>query len=217
MITVQTEMERGMSKRIVGYEELTAKVSDIIFGHDPNPRIWLDTGCGTGGLVRNNLGRFPKTQFILSDPSEDNISAAKEYMHGEQRCLYVQRRTDELNFGDSTLDVVTAILCHHYYSDIEQKRKALSNCCRMLRDGGIFITVEHVRHDDQKSADNEWLAHMKSAGLPDEFAQNMIDRRDREYFPMTESALVELLKLCGFSKTETFWSTCSDIGIVAFK
>lgn len=216
-MAVQTEMERGMSKRIVGYEELTAKVSDIIFGHDQNPRIWLDTGCGTGGLVRNNLGRFLKTQFILSDPSEDNISVAKEFMHGEQRCLYVQRRTDELNFGDSTLDVVTAMLCHHYYSDIDQKRKALSNCRRMLRDGGILITAEHVRHEDQESADKEWLAHMRSSGLPDELAQNMIDRRDKEYFPMTESALVELLKGCGFSKVETFWSTCSDIGIVAFK
>ena len=214
---MQTEMERGMSKRIVGYEEMMAKVSDIIFGHDPNPRIWLDTGCGTGGLVRNNLGRFPKTQFILSDPSEDNISVAKEYMHGDQRCLYVQRRTDELNFGDSTLDAVSAILCHHYYSDIEQKKKALSNCCRMLRDGGILITAEHVRHDDQETADKEWLAHMRSAGLPDELAQNMVDRRDREYFPMTESALVELLKGCGFRRAEVFWSTCSDIGIVAFK
>ena len=214
---MQTDMERGMAKRIVGYEGLMTKVSDIIFEHISNPHIWLDTGCGTGGLVRNNLGRFARTQFILSDPSEDNISVAKEYMHGNQRCLYVQRRTDELNFGDSTLDVVTAILCHHYYSDIEQKKKALSNCCRMLRDGGMLISAEHVRHDNQEKADKEWLAHMKSSGLPDELAQNMIDRRDNEYFPMTESALVELLKGCGFKRTEVFWCTCSDIGIVAFK
>ena len=217
MINVQTEMERGMAKRIVGYEKLMAKVSDTVFEHDPNPHIWLDTGCGTGGLVRDNLNRFPRTQFILSDPSEENISVAKEYMHGEQRCLYVQRRTDELNFGDSTLDVITAILCHHYYSDIEQKRKAIRNCSRMLRDGGIMVTAEHVRHEDQESADKEWLAHMRSSGLPDELAQNMIDRRDAEYFPMTESAIIALLKECGFRRTEVFWSTCSDIGVVAFK
>ena len=214
---MQTEMERGMAKRIVGYEKLMAKVSDIIFEHDPNPHIWLDTGCGTGGLVRDNLNRFPKTQFILSDPSGENISVAKEYMHGEQRCLYVQRRTDELNFGDSTLDVITAILCHHYYSDIEQKRKAIRNCSRMLRDDGIMVTAEHMRHEDQESADKEWLAHMRSSGLPDELAQNMIDRRDAEYFPMTESAIIALLKECGFKRAEVFWSTCSDIGVVAFK
>ena len=217
MINVQTEMERGMAKRIVGYEKLMAKVSDIIFEHDPNPHIWLDTGCGTGGLVRDNLNRFPKTQFILSDPSGENISVAKEYMHGEQRCLYVQRRMDELNFGDSTLDVITAILCHHYYSDIEQKRKAIRNCSRMLRDDGIMVTAEHMRHEDQESADKEWLAHMRSSGLPDELAQNMIDRRDAEYFPMTESAIIALLKECGFKRAEVFWSTCSDIGVVAFK
>ena len=214
---IQTDMERGMSKRIVGYEELTKKVSDLVFDTNPNPRIWLDTGCGTGGLVRNNLKRFGGTQFILSDPSEDNISVAKGFMHGEQRCLYVQRRTDELNFGDSTLDVITAILSHHYYQDIEEKRKAVENCFRMLRKDGVLITVEHVRHEDQESADKEWLAHMRSYGLPEEFAKEMIDRRDREYFPLTESGNVELLKGCGFRRTEVFWSTCSDIGIIAYK
>ncbi len=214
---MQTEMERGMCKRIVGYEDMKMKASDLIFGNNPDPRIWLDTGCGTGGLVRENLGRFPRTQFILADPSEDNLSVAKEFMHGEQRCLYVQRRSDELNFGDCTLDAVTAILCHHYYQDIGEKKKAVSNCFRMLRGGGIFVTVEHVRHDDQESADREWLAHMRSAGLPDEMARNMIERRDREYFPLTESAHIQLLKECGFSDAEVFWSTCSDIGLVAVK
>jgi tRNA (cmo5U34)-methyltransferase len=214
---MQTEMERGMSKRIVGYEDMKMKVSDLIFGNNPDPRIWLDTGCGTGGLIRENLGRFPRTQFILADPSEDNLSVAKEYMHGEQRCLYVQRRTDELNFGDCTLDAVTAILCHHYYEDIDEKRKAIENCFRMLRKGGVFITVEHVRHENQDSADEEWLAHMRSQGLPEEFAQEMIDRRDKEYFPLTEGAYVELLKACGFSDVRVFWSTCSDIGIVAVR
>ncbi|MBO4551771.1 MAG: class I SAM-dependent methyltransferase [Candidatus Methanomethylophilaceae archaeon] len=214
---MQTEMERRLIMRIPGYEELRSRISDLVFENDPNPHIWLDTGCGTGGLVRENLGRFPSTQFILADPSEENIAVAKEFMHGEQRCLYVQRRTDELNFGDSTLDAVTAILCHHYYRDIDEKRKAISNCYRMMRKGGIYVTVEHARHEDQETADREWLAHMRSQGLPDELAENMIARRDTEYFPLTEPAYVELLKGIGFAEVRVFWSTCSDLGIVAIK
>ena len=214
---MQTDLERGMVKRIVGYEELMEKVTAIVSEHDPNPHIWLDTGCGTGGLIRMNIERFPKTQFVLSDPSSDNIAIAKQYMNGEQRCLYVTNPTHSLNFGESTLDVVTAMFCHHYYEDIEEKRKAIGNCFRMLKKGGIFVTSEHVRHDDQQKADDEWISFMKGAGLPEEFAAEMVSRRDKEYFPMTEGALIELLKECGFSEVEVFWSTCSDIGIVAYK
>ena len=214
---MQSDLERGMAKRIVGYEELTDKVSELISENVPDPHIWLDTGCGTGGLIRNNIGKFPKAQFVLSDPSSDNIATAKELMHGEQRCLYVTNPTDALNFGGSTLDVITAMFCHHYYQDIEDKKKAISNCFRMLKKGGIYITAEHVRHDDQAKNDEEWISFMTGAGLPKEFAEEMIMRRDKEYFPLTESAHIELLKVCGFSDVKVFWSTCSDIGLIAFK
>ena len=214
---MQTDLERGMAKRIVRYQELMGKVSDLLYDHDENPHIWLDTGCGTGGLIRANIDRFPKTQFVLSDPSSDNIAIAKESMHGEQRCLYVTKPTHELNFGDSTLDAVTAMFCHHYYSDIEEKKKAIGNCFRMLKKGGIYITAEHVRHEDTERNDAEWIAYMKDAGLPEEFAKEMVSRRDKEYFPLTESAHVELLKECGFTDIRVFWSTCSDIGFVGLK
>ena len=214
---MQSDLERGMAKRIVGYEELTKKVSDIISENVPAPRIWLDTGCGTGGLIRTNLDRFPRTQFVLADPSSDNIETAKQLMNGEQRCLYVTVPTDGLNFGESTLDVVTAMFCHHYYSDIEDKKKAVANCFRMLKKDGLFITAEHVRHEDQDSADEKWIQFMTGAGLPEEFAKEMVSRRDKEYFPLTEAAHVELLKACGFTDIRVFWSTCSDIGLVALK
>ena len=214
---MQSDLERGMAKRIVGYEELMKKVSDLIEEKVPDPRIWLDTGCGTGGLIRANIKRFPKAQFVLADPSSDNIVTAKQFMNGEQRCLYVTVPTDRLNFGDSTLDVVTAMFCHHYYSDMDEKKKAIGNCFRMLKKGGIFITAEHVKHEDQESADKEWISFMTGAGLPEEFAEEMVSRRDKEYFPLSESAYVELLKGCGFSDIGVFWNTCSDIGIIAHK
>ena len=214
---MQSDLERGMAKRIIGYEELMRKVSDKISENVPEPHIWLDTGCGTGGLIRMNVDRFPKAQFVLADPLSDNIAIAKQLMNGEQRCLYVTIPTDRLNFGDSTLDIITAMFCHHYYQDIEDKKKAVTNCFRMLKKGGLFITSEHLRHDDQESADKEWISFMTGAGLPEEFALEMVSRRDKEYFPLTESAHIELLKECGFSEIEVFWNTCSDIGIVARK
>ena len=77
--------------------------------------------------------------------------------------------------------------------------------------------VEQVQNEIQDAADEAWIAYMTDAGLPREFAEEMVSRRDRDYFPLTDAAYLELLKVCGFTRAEVFWRTCSDIGIIAFK
>lgn len=204
--------------RITGYDDLRRTIVEVIRDHNPSPAIWLDTGCGTGGSVRLSLPLFQDTQFVLADPNPDNIAAAKVTMEGEPRCLYVTNPTDKLNFGDRTLDVVTSILSHHYYSDMDTKLKAVTNCFRMLKKEGIYINVEHVLQDsDQEKADGEWKKYMLGRGLPEEFADEMIERRYNEYFPLTEKEHLELLKRAGFSEAKVFWKTCSDIGLCAVK
>src|SRR5690606_21968003 len=43
-----------------------------------SPRIWLDTGCGTGSLVNKAVRQFPATKFLLFDPSEGMLSQARK-------------------------------------------------------------------------------------------------------------------------------------------
>ena len=213
-----TEQERRMSMRITDYDILRQRVVDIVKGHDPNPRIWLDTGCGCGGSARYPVQMFKETQFVLADPSEDNIRAAKETMQGEQRCLYVTNPTHRLNMGDNTIDVITAIMSHHYYKDMKEKASATANCYRMLKGHGIYIATEHVRYErDQEYMDEQWAGYMRSKALPEEMVQEMLSRRFDEYFPLTEDEMISHIKDAGFTKVNVFWRTCSDIGIVAIK
>ena len=213
-----TDQEHRMSMRITDYDILRERIVELVAEHDPRPRIWLDTGCGCGGSIRLPIQRFPDTQFVLADPSEENIAMAKMTMQGEQRCLYVSRSTDRLNLGDGTLDVITSILSHHYYSDMDLKGKAFANCFRMLRKGGIYVNVEHCLQDcDQEGADEEWIRYMTGRGLPKELADEMIQRRYTEYFPLTEKEHIDMLKEAGFSEVKVFWKTCSDIGLYAIK
>lgn len=211
-----TELERGLSKRIPGYAEIRKLISDTAFDHNPKPRIWLDTGCGTGVLVRDLLSRFGSTQFVLADPSDDNISECKSQMRGEQRCLYVTQPTDKLNFGES-LDVITAVLCHHYYRTKDERKIALANCFRMLKRSGLFFMVEHARFPDQDKKDSEWREFMRSNAMPDQFIERMIERRGTEYFPLTQEEHIVLLEEVGFKNINVFWLSCSDIGIFAEK
>lgn len=213
-----TELEMRMSKRIVRYDEFRKTVPILVKKYFESPRIWLDTGCGTGGSIRDSIDIFRDTQFVLADPSSENIEIAKHTMAGEQRCLYVTNPTERLNFGPDTLDVVTSIFSHHYYREDEGRVTATRNCHRMLKKGGLFIVSEHTLHpEDQDGSDAQWKAYMRDSGLPEPFVEDMITRRYNEYFPLTEAAYIQLLNDIGFSEVGVFWSTCSDIGLYAIK
>ena len=212
-----TAQEEGMSHRITDYCILRQSIVDVIMDHVDSPKEWLDTGCGAGGSARLSLDTFKDTHFILADPSEENLSEAKRTI-GRDNVDFICSPTHQLELESSSLDVITAILSHHYYADIVSKKEAISNCYRMLKDGGVYVMVEHTVYDDaQNRMDAEWRLYMESNGLDAESIQNMFDRRNTFYFPLTESQHIKLLKEIGFSEIEVFWNSCSDIGICARK
>lgn len=211
-----TAQEVGMSKRITGYRELRKAIPDIV-SERISPAEWLDTGCGMGGSIRSSVDRFPDTTFTLADPSEENLSEARRTLEGKVS-RFINAPTDGLELLDGSFDVITAILSHHYYSDRGQKMAALRNCLRMLRSGGMFIAVEHARHESsQAEADAEWEGYMRSAGLREESIEEMFRRRDSVYFPYTVDGYRRLLEEAGFVDIELFWHTCSDLGYIARK
>jgi tRNA (cmo5U34)-methyltransferase len=207
--------EIGMSKRITDYQGLRESIPDIVSEKISSPDSWLDTGCGMGGSVRASFERFPGTRFVLADPSSENIAEARKNIQGAE---FVIAPTDGLTMPDASFDVITAILSHHYYSQREKKMDAVRNCRRMLREGGMFITVEHTRYDgDQSAKDSEWRDYMESKGLEERFIAEMFQRRGTVYFPMTEEEHLSMLEEAGFRDAKVFWRTCSDIGIYAFR
>ena len=49
-----------------------------------NPKLWLDTGCGTGSLVEQAFDIFKETTFILADPSPEMINEAKNKLQKQE-------------------------------------------------------------------------------------------------------------------------------------
>lgn len=208
-----TSQEAGMSKRITGYRELRKAIPDLVSGR-MEPEDWLDTGCGMGGSIRSSVERFQSTRFYLADPSEENLAQARRTLDGRIERTF-NAPTHDLDLPDESFDVITAILSHHYYSDRGQKMAATRNCLRMLKKGGYYIVVEHVRHDgSQEKADAEWREYMMSSGLREESIEEMFERRGKVYFPYTEEEYGEFLAESGFVDVEVFWRTCSDVGFI---
>ncbi len=80
-----------------------------------SPKNWLDTGCGTGTLVEKAIKQFPSTHFVLVDPSQQMIEAAKQKLATYPNVEFLEPApTKNLSNIKTIFDVITAIQSHHY-------------------------------------------------------------------------------------------------------
>jgi len=201
------------------YSEFHNEAVNVVKNFGIKPKIWLDTGCGTAKLVHDHIDEFPDTEFVLSDPTRGMIDIAKDRMSGNKRCSYVIKATDELMFGGESVDVITAILCHHYYHE-DGRRKAEENCFRMLKKGGIYVTVEHtapVTEEGFMITRARWKEMLVKTGRTEEEAEDHLARYNVSFFPITMEAHIRQLKDCGFTIVEPFIMSYFQVGFYAIK
>ena len=130
------------------YDVFQAEVIDLVKTLRPDVTQWLDTGCGTGSLVEPALKAFPQTCFVLADPTEKMLQAAVtrfKALSGSRMTFLPPVPTEGLPAYQEVLkpQVITAILCHHYYQK-EQRRRATEICYQLVESGGVYITVENT-------------------------------------------------------------------------
>ena len=70
------EYDEVVRRTIPYYDLLHEETLDLVETLRPEPRVWLDTGCGTGSLAKRILERFPDCRLILADPSEKMLAQA---------------------------------------------------------------------------------------------------------------------------------------------
>ncbi|MDP4143843.1 MAG: class I SAM-dependent methyltransferase [Bacillota bacterium] len=195
------------------------KFLDITIG---NPRIWLDTGCGTGSLIEKAIDNFANTLFILADPSEGMLREAKLKLHKflKEKIKYIPSATQYIELDESERpDIITAIQAHHYLSR-EEREKATIKCYDLLRDGGIYITFENIRPFTVVGTNNGkeyWKQFQISCGKTSLEAEKHMDRFGVEYFPITVEEHLSLLRKSGFKVVELFWYSYMQAGFYCIK
>lgn len=112
----------------------------------------LDMGTGTGVLPRN-MYRFG-AKWTGTDISENQIIQAKRLSEGMD-IEYFASPAEELDFPDSSFDVITACQCFWYF-DHERTAPKLH---RMLRSGGRFLVLcmEWLPFEDKIAGASEEL------------------------------------------------------------
>lgn len=205
------------------YHSFHLETINLLESFSFEPKTWMDTGCGTGSLVKMALEHFPNTKFFLLDPSESMLNQAKEklsFYSGERLKFLEPSPTQKLSLNlEEKLDVITAIQCHHYLSQ-EDRNKATKVCYELLRERGVFITFENIRPLTDKGIEigkNYWKNFQLSKGKNPEEVENHIQRFDVEYFPINIEEHLKLLGKTGFRIVELFWYSYMQAGFYGIK
>ncbi len=218
------EYDRKVRHTIPFYELLHSEVIDLLRTVQPQPKCWVDTGCGTGRLARIAITAFPQTRFILADPSEAMLSQVRARFGKEfSDRLTLLPATDSAGLGSrvqaSSADVVTAIQCHHYLQPAA-RRQAVQACFELLRPGGLFVEFENISprtSEGTRIGLKRWKAFQLAEGRPQPEVDKHLSRFGTEVFPITAEQHVTLLNEIGFRTAELFWFSQMQAGFYGIK
>jgi len=104
----------------------------------------LEIGAGTG----LNLPHYPDAvdELVLSEPVAGmSVKLARRVRKHAPSAQVVESAAEDLPFDDDSFDTVvsTMVLC-----TVERPERALAEIARVLRPGGQFLFIEHVRSDE---------------------------------------------------------------------
>ena len=218
------QYDAGVRQVIPFYDAIRSETLDLVRMIAGEPALWVDTGAGTGTLVDLALAAFPRTQFVLADPSEAMLGQAR-------------RRLSNLSPGRVTLlpamgsaglnrvkpplraEVVTAILCHHYLTPPE-RHAAVQACHDILTPGGLLVAFENVECDSPRGRElglARWGQFQLQQGSSPEEVEKHLARFGTELKPVRIAEHLELLRAVGFATAELFWRAHMQAGFYAIK
>ena len=220
---ISTYYDRQVKNTIPYYECFHKETINLVKVAKNNPKVWLDTGCGTGSLVGQAVNHFDNTLFILADPSMEMLSQAKKKLvdSSQDKIRFLEPvSTQEIMLDDiERPDVITAIQSHHYLS-MKDRIKATSKCYDLLEENGIYITFENIcplTPEGIEIGKEYWKQFQIISGKSIEDADKHMKRFGVEYFPITIQNHLSLLKDCGFRVVELFWYSYLQAGFYCIK
>lgn len=201
------------------YQNFNQEIINLVKVVQPNPKLWLDTGCGTGILAAQAIQHFPNTHFILADPSEAMIETANNKLNSFDTVEYLLKGTEEIECANDSLDVITAVLSHHYF-DLETRTKVTDKCYQMLKPGGVYITFENISPHNEKGIEvglNYWEYTQILAGKSSDAAKKYKQRFGNDFYPITIEQHLTIMRNSGFSVVEVLFLSGLRAGFFAIK
>ena len=216
-----SQYDDNVRKVIPFYDEIYNQIFDVIrtyyAQHEEKTFSILDTGCGSGTFAVRAYEELKISEMVLCDPSEKMLSDAHNKLR-DKDCIYRCIGSENLDYTEK-FDIVVAIQSHHYFNR-EMRERAVTNCFRALKSGGIFIYTENTAPFSEtgksiilKRVENFGI----NAGRSCEEVRSHSARYNVEYFPLNIAEHLGLLGKTGFETAEIFWHSYMQSGFYAIK
>jgi tRNA (cmo5U34)-methyltransferase len=201
------------------YDSFHEQTINLIKAMQLIPKLWLDTGCGTGTLVQKAIAAFPHTHFVLADPSGKMLKIAKTKLSSLNVEFLEAATTQRINWNGKPFDVITAIQSHHYQPP-KCRAEATAACYKMLAPKGVYVTFENIKPMTLQGIEvgkELWKRFQLSKGRDLATAEAHIARFGVEYHPITVEEHLALLRKTGFSVVEFLWYSYMQAGFYCIK
>ena len=211
------EYDRQIKRTLPFYEEMFQQAVDIVRILNLQSLRWLDVGCGTGKMARTALDNFDIQKMVCIDVEKEMLEKAENFCDNE-KVEFLQCDIRELPY-EEIFDIVTAVQVNHYFKK-DERVAAIKKCYDALAENGIYISFENFAPDSEEGARlylERWKQFQIANGKSKEEADLHMERYGRDYFPVTISESIELLKECGFRMVEILWVSYMQVGILAKK
>lgn len=219
-----TQYDAEVRKVIPYYDAIQTETLDLVRGGFGEPAVWLDTGAGTGALVERALPLFPRTRFVVADPSAAMLGQARQRLGGVpgDRVRFLEPTgSDGLPRQAPALraQVVTAIMCHHYLEP-EARRAAVRACFEVLEPGGVLVVFENVECESARGRETglrRWCEFQLRQGRAPAAVEQHLARFGTELKPIRIAEHLALLREVGFASVEVLWRAYLQAGFYAVK
>jgi len=121
----------------------------------PDSRV-LDVGCGSGWATRLLAGLAFNGSLTGIDISDEMIRVAREASHSFSNIDFQVASAEHLPFGNGEFTHAFSMESLYYYANIP---KAVSEIHRVLKPGGLFVTVVDLYWENEAS--HQWIADLK--------------------------------------------------------
>ena len=164
-----------------GAEQINVMLQ-VIKHFTPNVRTIMDLGCGNGFLGKVLLDTYKDAHAIFIDHSEPMVEQAKEYLaayESQSTVIHGDFSESLSSFAEpNSVDcIVSGFAIHHLPHD--KKKKLYAEIYTLLKDGGIFINVEHTASATTKLEnlyDEQFVQHLAN------YNQKSIEEVAKEYY-----------------------------------
>lgn len=176
--------------RFLGGDRATFKAFERL---KSSPSSILDVGCGGGLFTQRLAQRYPQTEVVGIDISQEAIAFAQKHTSSEPNIQFIVPLSPQLDYPPNRFDVVTSTLVCHHLSD-QELIAFLKQACRTAKQAVIlndlhrhplatagfatlvplFFRNRLIWHDGLLSIQRafkykEWVNYLNAAGIHQDY------------------------------------------------